>query len=358
MYFYLPVKIYQEENCILNHRKELAALGTKAMLVTGKHSSRLNGSLQDVEEALTLEGIPFIIYDDIEENPSMETVMKAREIGIQEKVDFVVGIGGGSPMDAAKAIAMMICHPDQDADFLYEKDSDSTALPVAEVPTTCGTGSEATPFTILTVHKERTKSSIPHKIFPALSLLDARYLMSAPKKVLHDTAVDAFGHFVESYINTHATDYSQMCVAQGLKLWGRSKDVMLGEREAELADLQNFLNASTMAGMAITHTGTSLPHGLSYYLTYELGTSHGKAVGHFLSGYMREAAEKDRSFLLTTAGFKGIEDFDDFYEAVCGKETLSAELQEIAIHGILSNEDKLKNCPYPVNEAVLQRIVK
>lgn len=358
MYFYLPVKIYEEEHCVLNHRKELAALGSRALLVTGRRSSRLNGALSDVQGALCAEGVSCVVFDEIEENPSIETVMKARGLGIQDKTDFVVGIGGGSPMDAAKAVALMIRHPEEDAGYLYRKGADSSALPVAEIPTTCGTGSEATPYAILTVHEKRTKSSLPHKIFPAIALLDARYLESAPRKVLCDTAVDALGHLFESYINTGATDYSRMCTAEGLRIWSRSRDMLSGTREPGPEDYRNLLNASTMAGMAISHTGTSLPHGLSYYLTYELGTSHGKAVGRFLPGYLREACKAEREFLLTAAGFKDLEDLEAFYRFACGKDEVPDELLDLCLTGILSNQGKLRNCPFPVDEAVLRRIME
>ncbi len=151
MFFYMPVKLYTEENCVFKHKKELAALGKRAFLITSRSSSRKNGSLQDVEEALHTEGISTVIFDEIEENPSIETVMKAREQGLEAGVDFVVGIGGGSPMDAAKAIALMIRHFKEGSSYLYQAGSDSSALPVAAVPTTCGTGSETTPYAILTI---------------------------------------------------------------------------------------------------------------------------------------------------------------------------------------------------------------
>lgn len=359
MFFYMPVKLYTEENCVFKHKKELAALGKRAFLITGRSSSRKNGSLQDVEEALHTEGISTVIFDEIEENPSIETVMKAREQGLEAGVDFVVGIGGGSPMDAAKAIALMIRHFKEDSSYLYQAGSDSSALPVAAVPTTCGTGSETTPYAILTIHEKRTKASISHRIFPALALLDPRYLQTAPGHLINDTAVDALGHLVESFINTNATDYSRMCVLTGLSVWKKSRDIFLGKREAGIRDYENMLTASAMAGMAISHTGTSLPHGLSYYLTYEKGIPHGKAVGRFLPGYLREAAQEETSLILEKAGFSNPDDLERFYTAVCGQETegaVSRKLKEEAISGILANPGKLKNCPYPVNEAVLQRI--
>ena len=123
MKLYMPTKVYNEKGCVRQHSQELAALGTKALLVTGKHSSRVNGSLQDVKDALNREQVPYVVFDGIEENPSVETVMRATALGLSEKVDFVIGIGGGSPMDASKAIALMIANPEKKADFLYETDA-------------------------------------------------------------------------------------------------------------------------------------------------------------------------------------------------------------------------------------------
>ena len=153
MKLYMPTKVYNEKGCVRQHSQELAALGTKALLVTGKHSSRVNGSLQDVKDALNREQVPYVVFDGIEENPSVATVMRATALGLSEKVDFVIGIGGGSPMDASKAIALMIANPEKKADFLYETDAAvkqaaNKALPVAAVPTTAGTGSEVTPYAI------------------------------------------------------------------------------------------------------------------------------------------------------------------------------------------------------------------
>lgn len=357
MDFYMPVKIFDEENAVWNHKAEFTALGKKALIVTGKHSAKKNGSYEDVKKALESEGIAHVLFDEVEENPSMETVMKARDLGVAEAVDFVIGIGGGSPMDASKSIALMIVHKDEDMSYLYKKGVDGTALPVVAIPTTCGTGSEVTPYSILTNTQKNTKASTPHRIWAKYAFIDYRYLMSAPKKVLCDTAMDAFGHMVESYINANANEYSRMCVGQGLKIWARSKDALIGKRSMGTSDYKNLLTASAMAGMAISVSGTSLPHGLSYGLTCNIGTSHGKAVGYFLAGYMKEAAKEDRDYILETAGFADIEEFETYYEAACGKEDVSEELLQSIADGIMSNEVKLKNCPYKVDVAKINRIV-
>lgn len=353
MFFYLPTKIYCEQDCVTHHAEELASLGSKAMIVTGRHSSRQNGSLDHVTEALSQTGTPYVLFDQIEENPSVETVMKARDIGLAEKVDFVIGIGGGSPLDASKAVALMIRQHKESGEFLYTTGTDE-ALPVAAVPTTCGTGSEATPWAILTRHEKRIKGSISHKIFPTLALSDPGYLRSAPMSVLISTSIDACSHCIESFLNTKATVYSRMLSLQGLTLWRSAKDILTREREASMEDLENMMNASTLAGMAISHTTTSVPHGLSYYLTYENAIPHGMAVGRFLPAYLAGAVPKDSAPLLSAMGFTDLPEFTEWIHRLAPVE-VPASTRERAIEGILSNPAKLANCPYPITENLLRQ---
>ena len=352
MYFYIPTKIYQDEGCVRAHGQELAALGSRALIVTGKHSSRKNGSLQDAVSVLKEHNIPYLVFDDIEENPSVETVEKAKEAGLSFGADFLIGIGGGSPMDASKAIALWMKHPDQPAGFLYTK-GDTDSLPVAAIPTTCGTGSEATPWAILTRHALKIKQGIARPVFPVLALCDPGYLAFAPHSVLVSTAIDAFAHCVESYLNTGATPYSRMLCLQGLRLWGKAKGVLSGERAPSPQDLSCLMCASTMAGMAISHTSTSLPHGLSYYLTYDGSVPHGLAVGVFQVPYMAAAGAEKIAPLLDAAGFAGLDALSSFLTPLT-KQEIPAATRQRAIQGMMGNESKLKNCPYPVSEKVLE----
>ena len=158
--FYMPVKVYEETNVIQNHAKEIAAFGKKALIVTGRRSAFANGSYADLTKALEQEGVSFAVYSEVEENPSVHTIMKARDFGVSEKVDFVIGIGGGSPLDASKAIALMIKKADKGADYLYKPDGDSKALPIVAIPTTCGTGSEVTPVSVLTDTEKQVKKDL------------------------------------------------------------------------------------------------------------------------------------------------------------------------------------------------------
>ncbi|MBQ5310920.1 MAG: iron-containing alcohol dehydrogenase, partial [Oscillospiraceae bacterium] len=128
MRFFMPTKVYAQTGCVTAHAKELT-LGRHALIVTGRHSSRINGSLDDVTAVLDANNIRYTIFDEVEENPSVETVMKARDAGIGAGADHVIGIGGGSPLDCAKAAALMIANPDKGWQFMYE-DTKADALPM------------------------------------------------------------------------------------------------------------------------------------------------------------------------------------------------------------------------------------
>lgn len=361
MTYYMPTKVYEEADCVKAHGAELAALGTKAMLVTGRHSAKANGSEQDVAEVLTSFGIPYVVFDQIEENPSVETIFAARDVAVAEGADLFIGIGGGSPMDAAKAISLMAYHKTEGEDFLFAGDPKAQWYPVVAVPTTCGTGSEVTGISVLTLHQQKTKSSIPYRIFPELALVDGKYLAFAPAHVLLNTAIDTLCHLTESYINATATDYSRMVASAGLSLWSKSKDFLLavGRGEEVTADEEtrgNLMRASTLGGIAIAQTGTSLPHGLSYGLTYAEGIAHGKACGQFLAGYVKNASVKDRTDVLTLTGFETVEELEAFLDATSGREALSEDILETLVSQLASLPAKLKNAPFPVDKDVLRNI--
>ena len=111
MRFYMPVHVFDETDCVRNHAAEFGGRGKKALIVTGRSSAKKNGSLDDVCEALASQETGWSLFDDVEENPSVETVVRAALFGKKEGCDFVVGIGGGSPLDAAKAIAFANATP-------------------------------------------------------------------------------------------------------------------------------------------------------------------------------------------------------------------------------------------------------
>lgn len=356
MKIHMPTKVYSETDCIWNHRDEIAALGKRALIVTGRGSANKNGSLSDMKRALSDRDTSYVLFQQIEENPCVETVMKAAALGREEGADFVIGIGGGSALDAAKAIALMVQNRDSDASVLYE-DLPLRALPVVAVPTTCGTGSEVTQYAILTRHDKRTKQGISHSVFPALAFVDYRYLKSAPDSVIAATAIDALGHFLESYFNTQASTYSQMVCMHGLAIWGTAKNALLKTSTSDEA-LRTLLDASTYAGMAIAHTSTTIPHGASYYLTYEKNISHGFAVGTYLPSYLQLQANKEEvNMILQIMGFSGIHAFESFIRSIVGVISLSAREIKTIEEQLIANKRKLALCPFDTSEKNLRYMV-
>ena len=356
MKFYMPVKLYQEVNCVKNHASEIASLGSRAVLVTGGSSSKKNGSLSDVEGVLNDSGIPFTLFDGVEQNPSTDTVMKIRDQAVDFGADLCIGIGGGSSLDAAKAAALMIKNHDKGIDYLYEKGNPVNTIPVIEVPTTCGTGSEVTAVSVLTNHKTNTKGSIPYKIFPSLGLADPGYLKSLPLSVLRNTAVDALAHLWESLINAHSDTYSNMTAEAGLKAWSLNRDILSGMVRASDRDFSNLMTASVLGGMSIAQVGTTIPHGLSYALTLNAGIPHGQACGYFEAGYLSHADKDLRDKALSLAGFKDLDDWREFYSEVSEQLTVSDDVLSRAVDEL--QESKMALAPFHCDREILNEIAR
>jgi len=117
----MPTKVYFGENSILKNKELFTTIGKKALIVTGRNSAKKNGSYDDLVKALSEVGVDYILFDEVEENPSLETIEKGSKVGKENKVDFVIGIGGGSPMDASKAMAIFIKNPEVTIDNIFSQ---------------------------------------------------------------------------------------------------------------------------------------------------------------------------------------------------------------------------------------------
>ncbi len=375
MRFYVPTDIYVEKDCVKNHAKELLAVGKRALVVTGHSSAKVNGSLNDVTEVLNAGGVAYQIFDEVEENPSTDTVGKGAQIAREFGAEFIIGIGGGSAIDAAKAMAILLVNPSVNADELHKAPSHPlNHAPVVAVPTTCGTGSEATPVAIITNHKIDLKKSIPHRIFPVLALVDGKYLASAKKQLIVNTAVDALAHMVESILNVHSNMLNRMCPEYGLKLWGECKEALIASIAANNASknaapidsldaarnasenaapldaslYEKLMYTSTIAGMSIAMTSTAVPHGMSYDLTLSKGTPHGPAVGYFLSAYVEICQKKvpnDVEKVLSLLGLKNVEEFAAMLRKLIGTCTVTRELRDKFAAAMKVNRSKLDLVP-------------
>lgn len=356
MFFNIPTLVYFEDDCIKNHQEDLASFGDACLIVTSKTSSKVSGSLDDLTEVLKSNNLVYYIFDEVEENPSLKTIERAYLKHKDKNIKFVIGLGGGSPMDASKAVAVMLYHRFDDVSKLFDKDVDNESLPVVAIPTTCGTGSEVTGAAVITNEKEKLKQSISYRIYPKLALVDDKYLYSLPKHVLANSAVDALAHLIESYISSRATKFSNMIALEGLRVWQLNKENLLNPENLNKEDYKNLMLASVYGGMAIAHCGTSLPHGFSYALTYNLGIPHGKAVGYFIYGYLKYANQKDVREILDILKFDNLKQLKDYLTKVCDLVVLDNSILDVALKELKENKSKLSYCPYPVDENLLRNV--
>ena len=177
---FMPVKLITGAGCVRASAKELAKLGKSCLIVTGKRSARASGALQDVTDTLEGNGQTWALFDGIGQNPRLTDCMAAAEQAIAAGAEFILGIGGGSPLDAAKCIAVLAANPGLTQAQLYAFDWAKAPLKIVAVGTTAGTGSEVTKVSVITTPDGRKKSFHHEGIFPALSLGDPGYTMSLP----------------------------------------------------------------------------------------------------------------------------------------------------------------------------------
>ena len=284
--FHMPTKAYFGAGCIAQNSCELAAFGSRAVIVTGGRSAQESGALSDICNALEEQNISFSIFDKVESNPSTETVKEGGAEAKKGGADFVIGIGGGSPLDAAKAVAVLAVNDMEPAE-LFTNIFKNKPLPIIAIPTTAGTGSEVTPYSILTRGDLQTKVSFGNAYtYPAIAFLDPHYTESQPLEVTVNTAVDALSHCMEGYLGKRRTPSSDLLAQEGISIFGRCLE-SLKSGIISYEDRENLLYMSMLGGMVISHTGTTIVHGAGYNLTYFKGIPHGKANGYLMAEYMR-----------------------------------------------------------------------
>jgi len=354
--YYMPVKVFFGENCVVKNSAVFSDMGKTAIIVTGKSSAK-NGALNDVKKALEKEGINYCIYDDIKENPTGENVLEAVKVAKDNNADFVIGIGGGSPMDSAKAVAFLVSNEGKNIDFLFEK-GEASHLPIAEIPTTAGTGSETTQYSILTLPEKQTKSSIAKRTFATYSFLDARYFESLPVKITRNTAVDALTHLIEGYLCTSNNFMGDIYCEKGMEMFEKCKEALIkGEFEKE--DRENLLLMSTLAGIAISQSPTSLPHAMGYSLTFFKGLAHGPANAQFIKAYMDIVPEQDRvEKILSILKFESTDEIDNFFRKILDRVTATDEEVEIYTNQIMNNPTKLKTVSRELLRDEIYKIIR
>ncbi|MBR6632927.1 MAG: iron-containing alcohol dehydrogenase [Clostridia bacterium] len=312
MKFYIPTKIFKGRDCLANNYKELL-LGKRAFIVTGKTSGRISGALEDVVNILDSNNVPYAICDRIGNNPTVEECFEAGKEAREFNADFIIGIGGGSPLDAAKAVAVYGVNSEMAPMDIYNCNYSVKPLPMVAIPTTAGTGSEVTQYSVLTVTDEHTKRSFSTEdTFYKVAFVDGKYTENLPVQITRNTAVDALSHLIESYTNTRSGDMTEYVALKGMRIWGKKiKALIEGKFTAD--DREELLWASTLGGIVIAQTGTTIVHSMGYPLTFYKDIPHGMANGLLLTEYLRKAEEvipEKVEILLLNLGLNSLDEFE------------------------------------------------
>lgn len=288
MNFFVNTRVITGVDCVKNNAEKLGSFGESCLIVTGAVSAEKCGALSDVISALNSTGVQYEIYNKIQQNPTSASCFEAGRLACEIGADFIIGIGGGSPLDASKAIAVVAANPDISEDMLYSMQWKNQPLPVVAVGTTAGTGSEVTSVAVITNSKGLKKSFRNDLTYPVLSFGDPKYTMSLSDSFTRSTAVDALAHCVESFFNRSANDISKIFAVAGVKKLFKVFDKIIsdGTENLTLDDREQLYNASLLGGYAIAVTGTAFPHALGYFLTENYGVAHGTACAVFLNEFI------------------------------------------------------------------------
>lgn len=239
----------------------LKKMGNKAFIVTGRHIA-VSDMMKQLTALLDENGIDCVIFDGITGEPTDTMIEKGVEMLKSSGCDFIIGIGGGSPLDSAKAIAAMAVNEGSIADY-NGKEITGEILPLAAIPTTAGTGSEATKFTVITDSEKGIKMLLKGEVLvPKLAIVDSSFTVGAPKSVTSATGLDALTHAVEAYTSRKAFSMTDTLAVSAVKRIMKYLPIAYREPDNSLAREQMSI-AALEAGICINNSSVTIVHGMS-----------------------------------------------------------------------------------------------
>lgn len=328
--YYLPVNLIFGRGKISMLGEEVRRLGGRALIVTGQGSAKKTGLLDRVVSMLGVAGVSSVIFDRIDPNPLTDTVYTGSRLANEQGCDVVVGVGGGSVMDAAKAIAFCMKNEGDVSDYIFGLKTGDTAAPVALVPTTCGTGSEGNCFAVLTNPQTKDKKSLRTSVItPKVSIIDPELMMTMPKQVFASVAFDALCHNLEAYISGIAQPLTDMYSAYALRLLGDNLLKAYNTWDADAFECVTL--ASTLGGMAINTAGACAAHGMEHPVSGLYNVVHGRGLAALTPTIieMSEAAAPKR--FAEIAGMLGGRDCASAVRELLAATGMTVTLSELGV---------------------------
>ena len=262
----------------------------KAVIITGKGSASRNGSLQRAEAMLAEMGVEYKVFDGVEADPSLDTVKKGAAFMIEFGPDWIIGLGGTSAIDAAKAMWVLYEHPE----LPFKSMTTPFGIPelrkkarFAAIPSTSGTGTETTSLAVITDSEKGVKYPLAsHELQPDLAILDGDLCKSMPASVTANTGMDALTHAIESYTSNIDDNYADAFAKGSIQLiFANLKKAIEDPENGEVR--QNMHDASALAGYAFTNSWLGIVHSMAHQMGGVFGIPHGRANALALPNVMR-----------------------------------------------------------------------
>jgi alcohol dehydrogenase class IV len=348
----------------ISNLKEILKLhsGKKIFLVTGKSSYKKSGA-QEIMESL-LKETPYFRFSDFEENPKLEDVKKGIALFNKENCEFTIAIGGGSAIDIAKLINSLSKTQENLEETIKRNCLNEKPFPFVAIPTTAGTGSEATHFAVMYIKGE--KYSFAHKhILPKYVIVDSQFTYSTPAYLTACTGADALCQAIESMWATGGNAESKEYAEKAIKLvWSNLEEAVVNNNYLAKDAL---MEGSYWAGRAINISKTTASHALSYKMTSLFGVPHGHAVAITLVHVMQanyESAKKNIDRILSLINADKLSDGIAKIEKKWSKIGLTLRLKDLGIEekdiSVLSNcnLERMKNNPTLITKEYIINLFK
>ena len=249
---------------------------SKAYIISGPHLNKI-GMVAKCQKALKSAGMDSECFTETEGNPSTNTVAKATEAFKESKADFIVAFGGGSPIDVAKAVAVLATYGGNIVDYEGGGKVPGSIIPMIAIPTTAGTGSEVTAFSVITDHSRNYKLTVvSNYLLPMYAILDPELITTVPAGTASACGIDAMVHALEAYISKTSSPFSDIFAKEALRLIGGNLRDYVADR-SNLAACEAMMVGSLFAGIAFSHARLGDVHAMSHPISAYFDVPHGVA---------------------------------------------------------------------------------
>ncbi|MGQ9801866.1 MAG: iron-containing alcohol dehydrogenase [Candidatus Saccharicenans sp.] len=270
--------------------KVSARFGRRCLLVTVPSFPEFEPALRRLKSVLRKNKLEVEHFDQVVPNPTVEVISSGARVARKFRAELVIGLGGGSSIDSAKAIAVEATHKGSCWDYLYFRETQPTerTLPIVAIPTTSGTGSHVTQVAVVTNPEERNKSALYNsRLFPRVAIVDPELMLTLPSYQTAITGFDAFCHAFESYITPKCSPYIEILALECLRLVAQHLPVAVKKGDS-LEVREKLAWADTLAGLSIANSAVTLPHGIAMALSgLYPSVAHGQALASVYPSIMR-----------------------------------------------------------------------